>query len=72
MANSCFVVCLKQNKLIIVDEKWIQNKSLGAETKVFHSPNAEEEPDFNVYTQFYFDGTFKAVYDCRVVKFGNV
>ena len=52
--------------------QWVQNKTVGEETKVFSSPDCNAIPDFNAKTQYYFNGGISSCYDGFVYRvFGN-
>lgn len=67
MAQKFVVVCLKQNRLIVVKEAWVQNPVVGDFSKVFFSP-IERIPDFATEESFYFNPNVGGCYLAFVMK----
>lgn len=66
------VILLKQKKIIVVQDKWVENPTLYSETKVFYSPNVNDEANFETQIMFYFHSTKTACYyGCVNEKFGT-
>lgn len=62
-----FALVLQQNRNIVSKADWVLNPA-AQYTKIFHSPNAEDEADFTYETKLYFNPEVKACYEARVMK----
>lgn len=73
MAQNYFVVCLKQNRFVILKESWVQNPYIQQFSMVFFSPNDEAMADFGAEKKFYFNPNASFCYDGFVTKaFANI
>lgn len=66
--NNFIVVYLKCNRFSVFPNQWVQNKTLGQESKVFFSPDNAANVDFNVQTRYYFNTEISACYDGFVYR----
>lgn len=67
-----FVIYLKCNRFLVFQSQWVQNKSVGEESKVYFSPDRDAVADFNARTQYYFNDGLSSCYDGFVYRvFGN-
>lgn len=70
--NHFFVIYLKCNRFLVFQNHWVQNKTVGEESKVYFSPEYDANADFNAQTQYYFNGGISSCYDGFVYRsFGN-
>lgn len=63
------VISLKQNRLIVSKRDWIENAVIGVETRVFFSPDDNEQPNFTTESKYFFDGNKSQCYEGLVIKF---
>lgn len=66
--NKFFVIYLKCKRFLIFPSEWVQNKTLGQESKIYFSPDNKANPDFNAQTRYYFNGAISACYDGFVYR----
>lgn len=63
-----FAILLKCNKLIAVDERWVNNRIIFEKSKIYFSPSQNSIADFNTETKYFFMGNEVACYDGVVYK----
>lgn len=68
-----FVVYIESGRYLPIKKEWIENPSCGQRSKIFSSPHADAEPDFDCGNILhYFNPKTDACYSAFVVKgFGN-
>lgn len=59
---------LKNKKLLVVRDDWIQKKVFDVDTIVFNSPNQNDQPNFAMRVSYYFKATVAACYEARLLK----
>lgn len=58
-----FVVLLKARRYVIIQDNWVESKTIGELTKVFYSPNEMANPRFDSEIKFMFDAEQNGVYE---------
>lgn len=64
-----FVIILECDKLLAVDQKWVQNPILSQISKVYFSKNVKDIADFSLETTFFFKSDKSGCYDGYVYKY---
>lgn len=63
-----FVAILECKKIIVIPNNWVENGNSRDLTKIFYSPNENDEPDFNLPKMTFFDLTETKCYRGYVLK----
>lgn len=63
-----FVVVLEQNRLIILEGKWIENPTIREISRVFYSPNPETPANFDLKQTYLLGKQKNCCYTGYIVK----
>lgn len=63
-----FVVILLSKRFVVVPDHWVETQTIREETKVFFSPDPNEQPNFQLTAKFLFNKDESHVYKGYVLK----
>lgn len=66
--ESYFVILLESKRYVAVKKAWIENPTVGSQTKIFFSENNEAVADFTLGNWFYLYPKIDAVYNGFVYR----
>lgn len=58
-----FAIILLSRRFIIVQDNWVENPDISEKTKIFYSPDQNENPNFDLEVKFLFNGRVPNVYE---------
>lgn len=58
-----FAVILESKRHIVVPDNWVQNPTISGKTKIFFSPDARAQPNFNLGQKYLFNKNMSNVYE---------
>lgn len=67
MHNTFFIVETQGHKWLAIPGKWIENINEKI-SKIFYSPNLNDQSDFTQPTKFFFDARNRACFHAKIVR----